>query len=102
MDKYLNRSRMTAINSIYQPSYLYSSAKAAALSRYNPLVDISPLKLDLELNARTADRLILNEVKLTGEETFLRAELDRKRALQSRNLLALRDEIDTNQDLLNI
>ena len=59
MDKYLNRSRNTAINSVYEPSYLYSSAKVAALSRYNPILDISPIKLDLDLTAKTHNYLLV-------------------------------------------
>jgi hypothetical protein len=102
MDKYLNRSRMTAINSIYEPSYLYSSAKPAALSRYNPNLDISPIKLDTLMNARTAEKIITAEFRLPGEDTLIRAELDRKRAIQTQTMLTIRDEVEANQDLLNI
>ena len=62
MDKYLNRSRFTAVNSNYSPSYLYSSAKAAALSRYSPALDITPLKFDLETAAKTNNYVLAAEL----------------------------------------
>ena len=48
MDKYIGRSRLTAANSYYEPSYLYSSAKDTSFSRYHPSLQASPLKLHLE------------------------------------------------------
>lgn len=61
------------------------------------------MKLDLDIAHKTNSYLMVSELnRASGEEAVLKAELDRRRALQSHKILSLRDEIDANQNVLNL